>query len=160
MAGPTTVETLTQEEVEVITKKVFELFMVGGGTRKVPDVLHHYTDSNGLKGIIESGALRATHVSYLNDASEYLHAVNVLLEKVAQAQAGQRAPLEVELLQEMEPLLKATRAENVNHYFVTCFSEEPNSLNQWRAYGKGEGAFSIGFVGSQLHNNGLRVGAM
>jgi hypothetical protein len=43
---------------------------------QLPETLYHYTDAAGLKGIIESGAIRATHVAYMNDASEYLHAVH------------------------------------------------------------------------------------
>jgi hypothetical protein len=30
------------------------------GTRKLPETLYHYTDAAGLKGIAESGVLRAT----------------------------------------------------------------------------------------------------
>ena len=35
-----------------------------------PEIIYHYTDANGLKGLITSGCIRATHVNRLNDSSE------------------------------------------------------------------------------------------
>lgn len=35
--------------------------------------IYHYTDLNGLKGIIESEALWATNINFLNDKNEYIH---------------------------------------------------------------------------------------
>nr|WP_235843329.1 hypothetical protein [Enterobacter huaxiensis] len=40
--------------------------------------IYHYTDLNGLKGIIESGSLWATHFSFLNDSNELTHGMNCL----------------------------------------------------------------------------------
>ncbi|MCX2944386.1 hypothetical protein ORG37_14910 [Rahnella perminowiae] len=40
--------------------------------------IFHYTDLNGLKGIIESGSLWATHFSFLNDSNELIHRMNCL----------------------------------------------------------------------------------
>ncbi|EFD2622350.1 hypothetical protein CK189_005805, partial [Escherichia coli] len=40
--------------------------------------IYHYTDLNGLKGIIESGSLWATHFSFLNDSNELSHGMNCL----------------------------------------------------------------------------------
>ena len=39
-------------------------------SKEVPDVLYHYTDSGGLKGILSSGKIWATDIHYLNDKSE------------------------------------------------------------------------------------------
>lgn len=36
-----------------------------------PELLYHYTDHNGLIGIIKNWELWHTHIAYLNDASEY-----------------------------------------------------------------------------------------
>jgi hypothetical protein len=35
-----------------------------------PIVIYHYTDINGLLGMIEKGKIWATHVSRLNDSSK------------------------------------------------------------------------------------------
>jgi hypothetical protein len=34
-----------------------------------PETLYHYTEAAGLKGIIESGAIRATHIAFVHDSS-------------------------------------------------------------------------------------------
>lgn len=41
--------------------------------KSLPDELYHYTGIHGLKGIIESQTLWATHYKYLNDAEEIIH---------------------------------------------------------------------------------------
>src|SRR6266540_1307643 len=62
------------------------------GTSILPSVypaeVFHYTTVDGLRGIVESGKLWATEVGYLNDASEYVHA-NDILASVA-ARLGER----------------------------------------------------------------------
>ena len=41
--------------------------------KSLPDELYHYTSIHGLKGIVESQTLWATHYKYLNDAEEIMH---------------------------------------------------------------------------------------
>lgn len=41
--------------------------------KSLPDELYHYTGIHGLKGIVESQTLWATHYKYLNDAEEIRH---------------------------------------------------------------------------------------
>jgi hypothetical protein len=38
--------------------------------RAAPGTLYHYTNAAGLKGIVESGVLRAPHIAFMNDTSE------------------------------------------------------------------------------------------
>lgn len=124
---------------------------------QLPEILYHYTDAAGLKGIIESGAIRATHVAFMNDASEYLHAVSLLTEAIAEIRAIEKDPLRISLLNEINDPVGLTRPQDVGPYFVTCFSAKENSLNQWRAYGRGEGSFSIGFDAAKLDQKILKL---
>jgi hypothetical protein len=41
-------------------------------------LLYHYTDQNGLLGIINKGSIWATHYQYLNDTSEFQKAKEIL----------------------------------------------------------------------------------
>ena len=41
-------------------------------------ILYHYTSPAGLLGIVKSRSLWASGIHYLNDSSEYRHAVGVL----------------------------------------------------------------------------------
>jgi hypothetical protein len=49
-----------------------DLSQVPSGQR--PETLYHYTDSNGLLGIVTKKALRATDVQFLNDGEEPVYA--------------------------------------------------------------------------------------
>jgi hypothetical protein len=55
----------------------------------------------------------------------------------------------VQLKEIYEPV-SLTRPQDTAPYFVTCFSAAENSLNQWRAYGRGEGGYCLGFDSKQL----------
>jgi hypothetical protein len=133
------------EEDAEISKKIWTSIKALHQPRPLPPILYHYTGAAGLKGIVESGVLRATHIAFMNDASEYLHAVTLLLESIKAALKSTSDPLQIKLLEEIEPSVGLTRPQDVAPYFVACFSAQENSLNQWRAYGGGEGGFCIGF---------------
>ena len=51
-------------------------------SKNPPQIIYHYTDINGLLGIIDSGSIWATHVSRLNDSSEYHHGIKVVRDFV------------------------------------------------------------------------------
>jgi hypothetical protein len=124
--------------------------------RPLPPILYHYTDAAGLQGIVESGAMRATHMAFMNDATEYRYAVSLLHEAVKhQKSRNAEQPTQLSLLEEIEAFLEGPAPELNVPYFVACFSEQENSLNQWRAYGRGEGGFSIGFDASLLQTAGV-----
>ncbi|WP_439100891.1 DUF2971 domain-containing protein [Congregibacter sp.] len=47
-------------------------------TQPPVNTLYHYTSLSGLMGIVESGALRASDIRYMNDSTELRHTLNVL----------------------------------------------------------------------------------
>jgi len=47
-----------------------------------PDTIYHYTDVNGLIGLISSGCIWAIHVNRLNDLSENKHGFDLVMEHV------------------------------------------------------------------------------
>jgi hypothetical protein len=144
------------EQDGAIQAAVWALIKASHQSLQLPETLYHYTDAAGLKGIIESGVVRATHVAFMNDASEYLHAVSLLTELVAEIRASENDPLRISLLDEIKEPVSLTRPQDVGPYFVACLSTKENSLNQWRAYGRGEGGFSIGFDASKLNERILK----
>jgi hypothetical protein len=138
------------DEDQAILQKVWIQIKELHSARPLPKTLYHYTDAAGLKGIVESGVLRATHISFMNDASEYLHAVSLLSDCLREAKKRVTYALQRALIEEMETPVFLTRPEHAAPYFITCFSAQENSLNQWRAYGRGEGGFSIGFDAAKI----------
>ena len=119
------------------------------GRSYMPDTLYHYTDANGLLGILDQREIWCTHIAYLNDAKEYRVGIDLWNEMLKDL--DEQPPTEVRAFvraararlqykQPMEQLLKS-RA----HFFVASFSEEDDDLAQWRGYSGSGPKFSIGF---------------
>lgn len=105
---------------------------------KVPNTtLYHYTDANGLKGIVESKSLWLTDINYMNDAGELKYAQN-LIDNVIKDLGKE--------FQEHNIFFDKIRLfsdpfKNSFDVYITCFCEEGNLLSQWRSYG----LYSVGF---------------
>jgi DUF2971 family protein len=112
--------------------------------------LFHYTSGDGLIGIIGSGQLWATQVSCVNDASEIRYATSLLREMFR----GHRSipPLDPDELFICDRVIEALSvdAAPTSEWFIACLTEEKDDLSQWRAYGRGEGGYAIGFDAARL----------
>ena len=91
--------------------------------------LYHYTSVNGLRGIIDSGNIWATHLGFLNDLSE---------GRAARADEAFRARLEE--TDKRAPLFIAS----------FCRHQEPHQrknglLSQWRGYAGEGGGYCVVF---------------
>jgi hypothetical protein len=109
-------------------------------TDKPAKILYHYTDVNGLIGLIETGCIWATHVSRLNDTSENKHGFKLVIEYVKN-----NLPKSSQLIIE-KALLKVQSVDT----YVACYSTKNNSLNQWRNYTGGRVGYSLGFETNQM----------
>ena len=107
-----------------------------------PVVLYHYTTQRGLLGIINCQQIWATHHQYLNDFREFVHAKEMSRCEIQK----QAAPRDVTRIQHT---LDGKGFEDVS-IFVASFSEDPDSLSQWRAYGGPTSGFSLGFRAGQM----------
>jgi hypothetical protein len=115
-------------------------------SRKPEVLLYHYTRQSGLLGIIGKKEIWATHTQYLNDRREYLHALGVVREEIDKllVSSGQESRT---ILEEMKNGISGIERMNV---CVCSFSEDRDSLAQWRAYSSGASGFAIGFPGDFL----------
>ena len=109
---------------------------------RLPDILYHYTNMKGLHGIVDSGMLWATHIAYMNDFSEYLHAVLVAGRTSGELKNSETQPAKAKFYTSLERLLHPNQMsmEDYPPIFVSCFSKAEDNLSQWRAYGRGEGS--------------------
>jgi len=137
---------------QVILNEVFQ--QAPSGT------LYHYTNQKGLLGIVKDKQIWATHTQYLNDRREYSHAAGLVLAEVET------------LLRSTDPNTPAGRfrqtalqgmVEDLKNYpeginvCVCSFSEDGDSLSQWRAYGRPTGyalGFSAEFLTEAIHREG------
>ena len=101
-----------------------------------PAVLHHYTDAVALLGIVKQREIWATHIRYLNDAREFVHAIDIAKSYVEELHR-QRATI---LLQNLTWVLEGMPGNT----FVISFSENDDLLSQWRGYCR-SGGYSLDF---------------
>jgi hypothetical protein len=111
-------------------------------TRTVPDVLYHYTSSQGLSGIIRHKALWAKDIHHLDDPRELLHALDMASAAI---QAYKPESLNTLQVNAGVMMLEYLRGMKEGKLFVASLTEAGDLLSQWRAYCPSEGGFSIGF---------------
>jgi len=110
-----------------------------------PNKLFHYTNAHGFHGIMDSGEIFATHISYLNDSSEYVHLIDIMRRAIDLLKTDTPDIHQTEPIRTVVNYLDSFSSEHIPQVYVTCFSSEENDLGQWRAYSGGEGGVALGF---------------
>jgi hypothetical protein len=112
----------------------------------IPVTLYHYTDDNGLEGILRNQEIWATHYKCLNDTSELMSGeqhVEQVLPTIPDTLSDDLERLFAKVV--CERYLDRPRVSIVET-FVASFSLEADSLPQWRAYGADGHGYAIGFA--------------
>ncbi|MDD7581052.1 MAG: DUF2971 domain-containing protein [Treponema sp.] len=108
---------------------------------KPPEYLYHYTDMNSLKGIISNNEMWATHIRFMNDYEEQQLALKLLKERVPNLLKNKKIDCE-KLLDYLDfDVKKETLKRDI---YIISFSEEKDSLGQWRGYGNRIPSFCAG----------------
>ena len=105
-------------------------------TESPPAIIYHYTDIDGLLGMVITGKVWATHVSRLNDSSEYHHGIKVVADCVRNSMPASSKPLVDKILSEFE------RVET----YVASYSTKQDLLSQWRSYSGGKVGYCLGLA--------------
>lgn len=117
-------------------------------------LLWHYTNGDGLLGIVKSGSLYATQISCLNDSEEIKYASRLFklaLSKIDAKQQDADAVAAVAKYYEAEDDYFPGRLP----YFVVCFTELEDAIAQWQGYGaRDESGYAIGFRPAGLRQMG------
>lgn len=136
---------------------------------KVEDCLFHYTSAKGLMGILKDQCVFATDSAFLNDSSEITYAGRAVERhlknmidhiNLSPPPAGSKERTRLGLMVEAKGALAkfneakydlAGSARSVfdGATYVSCFTEKPDQLSQWRGYG-GRG-YSVGFTRDGLN---------
>ena len=111
--------------------------------------LYHYTTMNGFLGIVGDKEIRATHTQYLNDYKEYSHALSLVVDEITKRKESES---DDEIIVLFDDMLKGINGIESMNVCVCSFSEERDSLSQWRAYGGSAAGFAIGFRGDFLYD--------
>lgn len=126
------------------------------------DALYHYTDAQGLLGIVRSGQLWASNAAFLNDSTEMTYIRDVLPKVAGQLRrehgvkaesreyardvlAGTRRFSEVEVrTASVIGMLEGTpdMASGLYDVYVSCFCAHGDLLSQWRGYPPSGGGYA------------------
>jgi hypothetical protein len=105
--------------------------------------LYHYTTFTGLLGIVESGALWASDIRYMNDSAELKHTANLIRTEITRRiTAGHAKP---DLLNQFLDWV-THRITNGHMLFASSFRSNGNLLSQWRGYSRLGKGVSLGFA--------------
>jgi hypothetical protein len=135
---------LSPPEIQALDAWNQKLMRDAWNHKKWPLRIYHYTNIVGFKGIVETGVLHGTHVGFTNDFQEYKHAANLALQHAEHLRPTAKGDATA-LLDAVCANLRETSLFGMHPYGIACFSEHPDKLSQWRAYGRGEGGIAIGF---------------
>ncbi len=105
-------------------------------------------EGKGVK-ILSSGAIWLSDYAFLNDREEVEYGLRCLRETADNLKAGSPGPRR----RILDAVVDQLRAPHLGErrVYVASFSEDPDSLSQWRAYGD----VAIGFDASSLQSHGL-----
>lgn len=118
-------------------------------------VLYHYTSGSGLMGIFDSGAIWASSIHQLNDSKELRHALELAKGEIARVVSETPEPNAAVLGTRIADLIDKCNELSV---YVASFSEDGDSVNQWRSYCPEGFGYNIGFDGDLLRTSAARHG--
>jgi hypothetical protein len=110
-------------------------------------MLYHYTSLDGLIGIINGNSVWASHCKYLNDSTEYIHALNfpISLSNDIYMEDDYLSPFGFSMRKALDEMKH-------NDVYVSSFSEKSDLLSQWRGYCPPGRGVCIGFNRDVLEN--------
>jgi Protein of unknown function (DUF2971) len=103
--------------------------------------LYHYTNANGIIGILNTQKLWATEIHFLNDAKEYVYSLDLINDILQKKEMGCKNINFRNVIQKTYMYLKG----GTNEIYVCCFCEDGDLLSQWKGYSEWGNGYSIGF---------------
>lgn len=121
-----------------------------------PALVYHYTPMAGFHGILQSGVLRATHLFFQNDASEF-GAARESAREALQAFAAEAGPSK--LRHDLRRVLARLGRRYPVRVYSFSFSGLGDDLNLWRTYARG-GGVAIGLPRRELEAHASKLGIL
>ena len=118
-------------------------------------LLYHYTSQPGLLGIFASKSVWATNTHFLNDPTEFVHALTF-------AKSVANYFFESDYFEAFGAMLYEHLASvKGDGIYVASFSEKPDLLSQWRGYCPGGSGYCLGFdrdaLAAYCEQQGMRL---
>lgn len=111
------------------------------------EYLYHYTNDDGLYGILKSGEFWFTETSALNDPSEEIYLRDSLIEALRTTPLPN--PRTAQLINEIQSNYSNFLSTEFKSYAL-CFSLHQNDLTQWRSYADDGHGYALRFKKREL----------
>ncbi len=112
-----------------------------------PETLYHYTNLNGLQGIIQSSEIWFSNLYFLNDSSEYQLGLNLIIKQLETYKEGfsvlRSTKYFIEALEKAIIFLRDKQPP-----YILSLTANDNLLSQWRGYTNNGVGVNIGFKSS------------
>ena len=105
-----------------------------------PKIVYHYTTLDTMMKIAKTATIWATSINYLNDVSEGEYFGQLVRERIPVYQATHQ----VDASAMFDEFLKTSSERVSARPFVASFSEDGDSLPQWRSYCPNGNGIAIG----------------
>jgi hypothetical protein len=116
-------------------------------------IVYHYCSAETLRAILESKCIRFTDINMLNDAYEgrwgysaFEEAATRIINRTGVPESVPEMPKA--FFDSVDKVL--SKIQVIAHPFISCFSVDGDSLEQWRSYADDGRGFAIGFHASML----------
>jgi hypothetical protein len=103
----------------------------GNLTMTLPN-LYHYTTGEGLKGVLQTKRIWATHYKYVNDSSEFDYGRVIARETIQRVSVETRHAVVDKMLDELQAFIEAEK--EASEHYVARFCGTGDLLSQWRGY--------------------------
>lgn len=104
--------------------------------------IYHYTDSDSVKAILESGKMWLSDIRYLNDHSEYKDGEKVIRDTFQEKSIELSDDNASEMLTHLESYFNNSKD---GYTFIGSFSQGEDLLSQWRGYCPKSGGYALEF---------------
>lgn len=122
--------------------------------RKRPQYLYHYTNAQGLLGMLQSNRIWATNSRFTNDPTEIAYATR-LVRKVLESELPEGDARWLKSLKDRVNNILSEYDEHAKIY-IACFCTHGDLLSQWRGYGAVGGGYALGFIGKHIGSEEIR----
>jgi len=115
-----------------------------------PEIVYHYTTMDAMINMVETGSIWATSISYLNDVSEGEHFLKLICERLPEYRQTHKLEDDsiFDGIREKSDVAFKDRSFGLGFKgrpSVASFSQEADSLPQWRSYCPNGNGVAVGF---------------
>jgi len=149
------------EAVNSAFPKALDYYKKSFNDEGLGELVYHYTDITGFRGIIQNQEFWMSNINFMNDKEEFLNGIIICREIIDALLSGISAVPGYDIANRylktiQEVLYNSNATDTISHkdIYAMSFCKEGDLLSQWRGYGK-ENGISIGFDTKKLKQKNM-----